>query len=177
MLLKGTKLITYGAVLVSFGVIMVLISTYTPFGKRVLFLTSGLPVLFAVRLAGLRAGAAVYAATALLLLFSVQPLKGVGYLLVAGGVPILISIPALNILAEVLLTFLFSMAYLGIGSAFLGLSIESLLKGIGYWIPWLDARVSAALAVLALSFLYPFLLHILSRELESHWLFREIFKP
>jgi len=177
MLLKGARLITYGAVLVAFGVLAVLVSVYTPFGKRVLFLFSGLPVLVASRLAGLKAGISVYSATGLLLLLTVRPLSGAGYLLLSGAVPLIVSVPGVAMVSAGAITFLLSLAYLGLGVKFFGLPFNLVLERLAVAAPWLDPRVSVSLAILLLCMLYPLVLRSLSRELAEHWLFKQIFKP
>ena len=175
MLLKGARLITYGAALAAIGIILVMISTYTPFGKRVLFLVSGLPVLLVGRLAGFKAGLTVYATTSLILLLLVHPLKGLGYLLLAGGVPLLMSLERIPGPALGAASFALSMAYLSVGFTMLGLPVDRVLAEIGPLLP-LDATLLGVSAVLILSLLYPVGLGVLQRGIEKHWAFKQIFR-
>ena len=177
MLLRGSRLITYGAVLVAAGVILVLISAYTPFGRRTLFLVSGIPVLIAARISGARGSLMVYGATGLILLLLIQPVKGIGYLLLAGAVPLLMTVPGINLLAVGAAAFILSLAYLGLGIKLLGLPVWGLLDQIGPWVSWIDPKLLALGVILLLSLLYPLALRMLGREIERHWSFKQIFKP
>ncbi|HWJ03068.1 MAG TPA: hypothetical protein VNU93_05270 [Verrucomicrobiae bacterium] len=176
MLLKGARFVAYGAVMVAVGVILVLISTYTPVGRRVLFLVSGIPVLLFGRLAGFRGSLVVYLTTGLVLLFLVHPQKGIGYLLVAGGVPLLTTWRTLPLAVLGLGTCILSAAYLGIGIEVLQLPVLSLLAEIGPSLP-VNPWLLACGLVVGLSFIYPWALLTLAREIEDHWVFKQTFQP
>ncbi len=177
MLLKGSRKITYGGVLVALGVAMALISVYTPFGKRVLFLASGLPVLTAAGVMGRRTGLAVYSATALLLLLWVNPFKAAGYLLLAGGVPLVLITPIRKVWLSGVATLLLGLTYIWISTAFFGLQTAALLARLKTWVPWMNPLGLGLGALSALSFLYPWSLRWVDREIRRHWAFKQIFKP
>ncbi len=177
MLLKDSRLITYGGVLVAIGVGMALISVYTPFGKRVLFLASGVPLLTASAVMGRRAALAVYGATALLLFLWVNPFKAAGYLLLAGGAPLVLILTAGNVWVTGVLTLLLGLTYLWISTALFGIQLAALLASLERWVPWVNPVILALGALAVLSFLYPWSLHWFDSEIRRHWAFKHIFKP
>ncbi len=179
MLLKGPRFITFGAVLVALGVIMVLISTYTPFGRRVLLLTSGVPVMIARNVAGKKGSASVYIVTAISLFFLVQPIKGLAYLLLAGGVPLFISVLEVPLLAQALMTAVLGIGYLAVAVKLLGLPLVQGYNTLAALLPWSDFQLSIAMgiALVTACFVYPWGLRLLQRAIEKHWAFEQIFKP
>ena len=177
MLLKGSRLITYAGVLVALGVGMVLISVYTPFGRRVLFLASGVPLLTAAAVMGRRAALAVYGATVLLLFLWVNPFKATGYLLLAGGAPLALILTAGNVWLSGIFTLLLSLTYLWVSTALFGIQLAVLLASLETWAPWVNPVMLGLGALTILSFLYPWSLRWFDSELRGHWAFKEIFKP
>ncbi|HZW84084.1 MAG TPA: hypothetical protein VFF14_11785 [Candidatus Deferrimicrobium sp.] len=179
MLLKGTRFLTYSAVLIALGIIMVLISTYTPIGRRVLLLLSGVPVMIAGSKAGKRGSVSVYAITGMILLLVVHPIRGIAYLLVAGGVPLVINLLAVPLLVQISITALLGFCYLTTAVKVMGLPIAEAFTKVTEMIPWLgfNSTVTGVIFLSVASLLYVEGLKFLLRQIERHWVYKHIFKP
>lgn len=176
MLLGVARRITIGAVLAALSVIMVLVATYTPIGKRLLFLLSGMPVLVAARIIGKQGSFMVYIVTGLLLEILIQPLRGIGYFLVTGGVALWLAVVSRRPIFAGLVTFALSLAYLSIITQVMGFPLAQAARAVSGVNPWLGSWQFGLAVLFGLSFFYPLCLGLLQQAIERHWLFREIFK-
>jgi hypothetical protein len=179
MLLKGPRFLTYSAVLIALGVIMVLISTYTPIGRRVLFLLSGVPVMIASSTAGKRGSVSVYAITGIILLLLVQPIRGIAYLLVAGGVPLIIGLQAVPLLVQTFIAAFLGLCYLATAVKVIGLPLVEGYAKVTTMIPWwgFNSTIMIVIFLTVASLCYVEGLKFLLRQIERHWVYKQVFKP